>query len=269
MDAAALLTLRPAKRAALRTARQCLTLARGPAGLSLVAALNEPLPRTPRQWAALLLTATLPLLLVAALSRWLLMGWHAVMLGWAPRLGLPLEPGAGDALVWRGLDSGALTGGPLALAVAGLAVLAVFTASLWLPARLRLGRHLLWALCGVQAVAVLLAAWRPELLPPSPTAYLSTLLHAGFYLMFTLPVLLALGLSALKMGWAARLGCIAGVLAYFALMLPHKMLLLALLLQALPMVWAPLLFVLLGVVADLLVFLALFALLSASRPLAR
>lgn len=269
MDAAAFLTLRPAKRAALRTARQRLTLARGPVGLSLMAALTEPLPRTPRQWAALLLTAALPLLLVAALSRWLLVGWHAVMLGWAPRLGLPLEPGTGGSLLWRALDAGALTGGPLALAVAGLAALAVFTASLWLPAGHRLWRHGLWALCAVQAVAVLLAAWRPELLPPSPTDYLSTLLHAGFYLMFTLPVLLALGLSALKMGWVARLGCIAGVLAYFALMLPHKMLLLALLLQSLPMVWAPLLFVLLGVVADLLVFLALFALLSVSRPVAR
>ncbi|MDP2262894.1 MAG: hypothetical protein Q8K24_07035 [Hydrogenophaga sp.] len=269
MDAAAFLTLRPAKRAALRTARQRLTLARGPVGLSLGAALTEPLPRTPRQWGALLLLAALPLLLVVALSHWLLMGWHAVLLGWAPRLGLPLERGASDALVWRALDAGALPGGPLVLAVAALAVLAVFTASLWLPARHQLGRRLLWALCAVQAVAVLLAVGRPDLLPQSPTAYLSTLLHAGFYLMLTLPVLLALGLSALKMGWAARLGFMAAVLAYFALMLPHKMLLLALLFQWLPMVWAPLLFVLLGVVADLLVFLALFAVLSVSRPVAR
>lgn len=267
MDATALLTLRPAKRAALRTARQRLKQARGPVFLALGAALTDPLPRTPRQWGTQLLTAALPLLVVALLARWLLAGWHAVVLGWAPRLGLPLE-GHGDALAWHSLEAGTGVGGPLALAVAALVALAVFTASLWMPAHLRRWRHLLWALCAVQAVAVLLAAWRPDVLPQSPAAYLSTLLHAGLALMLSLPVLLALGLSALKMGRATQLGCIAAVLVYFALMLPHKMLLLALLLQSLPMVWAPLLFVLMGVVADLLVFIGLLATLSVSRPVA-
>lgn len=266
MDAATLLTLRPAKRAALRTASERLTQARGPVFVVLGAALTEPLPRTLRQWATLLLTAALPLLVVALLSRWLLSGWHDVLLAWAPRLGLPLESGRNGSLAWPALETGA--GGPLALAVAALVALAAFTASLWMSARQRRWRHLLWALCAVQAVAVGLATWHPDALPQAPTAYLSTLLHAGLYLLLGLPVLLALGLSALKMHWAAQLGCIAGVLVYFALLLPHKVLLLALLLQSLPLVWAPLLFVLMGVVADLLVFVGLLAALSVSRTAA-
>lgn len=267
MDAATLLSLRPAKRAALRTARQRLTQARGPVFLAQCAALTEPLPRTLRQWAVPLSTAAVPLLLVAVLSHGLLMGWHAVLFMWAPSLGLPLERGSGDALVWRSLDVGPVVGGPLALAVAALVALAVFTASLWMPPRQRRWRHGLWALCALQAVAVGLAAWRPDLLPASPTAYLSTLLHAGLFGMLSLPVLLALGLSGLTMRWPTRLACIVAVLVYVAFLMPHKVLLLALLLQWLPLVWAPLLLVWMGVVVDLLVFVGLFAALSVRADL--
>jgi hypothetical protein len=267
MDAAAHLSLRPAKRAALRSARQRLSMARSPVGLALGAALPEPLTRSPRQWAALLLLAALPLLAVLALARGLIAAWQDVVLWWAPRLGLPLERGSGaEALVWRPAPSAAQAIEPAALAWTALAVLVVFTASLWIGPRQRGWRHLLWGLCAVQLGVLLLAAGWPAALPVSPTAYLATLLHAGLFLMLALPLLLAFSLSGQGLHWAKQLACMAGVLVYFALLLPHKLLLLALLLQPLPMLWAPLLFLLVGALADLLLLVALLAGLSLLRP---
>lgn len=268
MDAAALLIPRPAKRAALRTARHRLQLARDPIGLALGAALTEPLGHTPRQWVRLLLVAAVPVALLLAASRWLLAFWHEVLLWWAPRLGLPLQQGSAEPLVWRGLEGVPGLGGPLALAGMGVLALAVFTASLWLGPRQRTLRHVLWALGVVVGGAAALATWAPEALPQSAAVYLSAMLHAGLVFMLALPVLLAAGFSGVAMRPGPRLACMAAMLCYFALMLPHKMLLLALLLQLLPLAWGPLLFGVLGIGADLLVALALFAWLSSAYPLA-
>lgn len=266
MNADALLTPRPAKRAALRSAYQRLAIARGPVGLALGAALTEPLVRTPRQWAEMLLLAAVPLAALLALSRWLLLGWHEVLLWWAPSLGLPLQRGSADPLTWHLLEGAPGLGGPLALAGMALLALTVLTASLWLRPHQHTLRRGLWALGALQAGVVVLATVAPAALAQSPAAYLSALLYGGLCLMLALPVLLAVGLSGLNMGRAQRVGWMGALLAYFSLVLPHKMLLLALVLNAMPLVWGPLLFVLLGPVADLLLLLACLACLSARYP---
>lgn len=266
MNAEALLTPRPAKRAALRSAHQRLVLARGPVGLVLGAVLTEPLGHTPRQWAQLLLLAAVPLAVLLAFSRWLLLGWHEVLLWWAPRLGLPLQRGSADPLTWRLLENAPGLGGPLAMASAAVLALAVFTATLWLGSHQRTLRRVLWGLSGLVVGAVVLVLWAPATLAQSPAAYLSASLSTGLCLMLALPLLLAAGLSGLAMPRWAQFGCMAGVLGYFAVLLPHKMLLLVLLLNAVPLLWGPLLWVLLGPAADLLLFVALLAWVSSSFP---
>ena len=84
--------------------------------------------------------------------------------------------------------------------------------------------------------------------------------------MWVIPPMLALGWGLLRVPIWQKILAPCGVLAYFALMLPHKLLLQAWLLEQLSILFMPVLFLCFGSLLDLWIFVALYAWLASRVP---
>lgn len=195
--------------------------------------------------------------------------WDQLILAWAGELGVPLASatGAGGRLQWQMLvGSESLAPTPLTAVITAAVVIAVFAATWWMSDRATPVKYLLRTLCVVQASALLYFMLVPSQFPYTVSGHLDAMLNAGYYLMLTLPVLLALGYSVLHLPWWQKLAAPVLMLAYFAVMLPHKALLHVLLLQHFSVLFMPLLYLCFGVVFDLMIFVALYSWLVSTLP---
>jgi hypothetical protein len=180
-------------------------------------------------------------------------GWQALIGGWSARLGVA----AGASSLVPGPVTGVLT---------AAAVMGAFAATYWMPDRMTPLKYLVRVVCVVQATALLFFMAVPSRFPYTVDGHLQAMLASGYYLMLTLPVLLALGHSVLRVPLAEKLLAPALLLLYFALMVPHKALLHVLVLQNFSVLFMPLLYLCFGLVFDLMVFVALYSWLVSRVP---
>ena len=199
----------------------------------------------------------------ASLALWtlqpqLLQFWHAVVNLWSQPLGLamalkPLTQEAPPPSVTLLLTTSALVA--LLYAVAGQ----------W-HERYQPLRVVVRALCLVQGSACLFFALVPARFPYGVHQHLTGLLQMGADFLMTVPLMLALGWGVLHLPWRLKLLGPLLVLAYFALWLPHQVLLHAWVLQHGSVLFMPVLLLCLGPLLNGWIFVALYAWLASLTP---
>lgn len=199
--------------------------------------------------------------------------WRSYMLNWARWLQLPLQPadissrqdlmglswvpGAGD------LGLSTTTGAALAAVVIVVAWgLSIRLRGRWLP-----GQYLVRVLCVVQALALLYFWFAPIPFPHQLLSHGVDLLDAGYVLMLSIPVLMALGYYPLQVSWQAKVVHTLLILLFFGVMLPQQALVHMLILKHLSVVFMPVLYLCFGAVFDMMVFVALYAWAASTAPL--
>ncbi len=218
------------------------------------------------QW---LLLSAAPVLLLWALQERLMAFWQWVISVWSGVLGLTLSTrltARGDALVWIATGDGSFAPSLTQTAVTALLVTAVWWASTRWSDRFHPLKIGLRALCLIQWSACLFFWWVPASFPYTISSHASALMDMGLGSMYAVGPMLALGWGILHMPMQHKILAPVGVLAYFALMLPHKALLHVWLLEHLSILFMPLLFLCLGALLDLWIFIALYAWLASTTP---
>lgn len=266
MNPASQLIVGPAQRAAIEEATARLASAARSGG---TAPESASLRMTLRGAIELLLMAVLPGAALLAVRPQLMDAWQSVMLWWSQRLGLPLElvrTGDNSSLEWLVSYTGSLVPTPLTGVLTAAAVIGAFASTWWMSDRQVPLKYLVRTLCVVQASALLFFMFTPDRFPYTMTGHLSAMLNAGFYLMLAMPLLLALGWGVLRVPLHQKLLYPVLMLAYFAVMLPHKALLHAVVVQHFSALFMPMLYLCFGAVLDLMVFVALYAWLASTAP---
>jgi hypothetical protein len=219
-----------------------------------------------------LLTAGPVLALLWAGRPLLLSLWQQAVTVWAAALELPLRlqtvtgGSGGLRLVGQALDDGTVLPSLWGLGASALACGLLWLGSARLPDAWLPLRVLLRAMVLVQAVALLFVAQSPAQFPYTLVGHLSTLLNLGYGFLLVVPVLLALGWGVLALPLWQRLVVPLALVAYLALLLPHKALLQVWLLAHSSVLYMPVLFVALGPLFDLMVLVALYGALLSLRP---
>lgn len=223
----------------------------------------------------LLQVVALPLLLTAAVyagKPWLFAFWRQCLGLWAGLLNLPLHitPPAerGDALgvqwmvanEWVNLPSDGMLFSVAALTLLGW-VLSYSLQGKALPLQ-----YLLRIVCGVQALALLFFWWVPAQFPYTVQRHLLDLANIGYLTLLATPVMLAMGYYMLRVPLAHKLLCTALILAYFAVFVPHQLVLHAFLLHHFSLLLMPLLYIVFGALFNMLVFVALYAWFASLAP---
>lgn len=216
-----------------------------------------------------LVLSALPLGLLAWLKPWLMAAWQGIFTVWSLLLDLSVSPrlnAQDSAIEWTALADSAFapSNTTLAWSLSGIAVLWLLSA--FFSDRFRPLRTTLRALCLIHLSACLFFIWRPASFPYSISKHLQALMDMGYGFMWVIPPLLALGWGLLKMPLYQKLLAPCLVMAYFALMLPHKLILQAWLLEHLSILFMPVLFLCFGSLLDLWIFVALYAWLASLVP---
>ena len=218
------------------------------------------------QW---LLLSAAPVLLLWAVQERLMAFWQWVVSAWSGVLGLSLSTrlsAQGDSLLWTATGDGSFAPSLTQLAATALMVAAVWWGSARLSDRFHPLKISLRALCLIQWSACLFFWMAPASFPYTISSHASALMGMGLGFMFAIGPMLALGWGILKMPLLHKTLAPVAVLAYFALMLPHKALLHVWLLEHLSILFMPLLFLCLGALLDLWIFVALYAWLASHAP---
>ncbi len=261
------LHLSAAQQKALATARARLQEARS---LLPGSGMHRSLLRTGCSLGSVLgivLMAALPCAALWALRMPLMDAWHALLLWWAERLALPLKwatVNGSPGLLWASEE--AQLPSDVTLALTAIVVLLAWVASARFRDRIMPLKYLVRVLCAVQASALLFFALLPGRFAYTVSGFLQATLDAGFVLMLVLPILLALGWGVLRLPAYQKVLYPVLLLAYFAVMVPHKALLHLLVLQQFSVLFMPLLYLCLGAVLDLMIFVALYAWLASLAP---
>jgi hypothetical protein len=218
------------------------------------------------EWALL---SCLPLLITLALKTTLMRWWTDVVTGWSALMELPMAAfamGARDSRMWATpLDGTFLPSGQaLAWTCLGLVGLWVFTHLL--SDRLHPVKVIIRGLCLIQASACIFFMVSPARFPYTLTQHVQSLLEMGYGLMLATGPMLALGWGILTPSPLPKIIAPLGVLAYFTLMLPHKVLLHVWLLTHASVLFMPVLFLSFGLLFDLWIFIALYAWLVSRIP---
>lgn len=226
--------------------------------------IHRAIRRAPRDTSALL-QSLIWVVVFTALLLWgkaaLMHWWQAVILYWSRYLGIPLRAGSDASALLRWTPAAGTSSMPtrgIALATS-VAVVALVVATRWMSDAMTPVKYLIRTLCFVQTTAIVAFTFAPALFTYTIPGHLQAIMHAGYGVMLAVPALLALGYGILPVRAAVRFIHTAGVLGYFALMVPHMVVLHALVLQHMSILFMPLLYLCFGIVFDVMVFVALYS----------
>jgi len=226
----------------------------------------------PIHWQVLLegfMFSSLPVGLTWALKPSLMHFWQAVMSFWAAHLGgswAQLALRLDSAAPWVDPGDGTSMPSNESLLWTWLGLLVLWGVTLLLNDRLHPLRVFVRALCLIQASACLFFMLTPASFPYTLSRHSQALLDMGYGLMLATGPMLALGWGIFVRSVATRLMIPLAVLAYFALMLPHKVLLHAWILDKGSALFMPVLFLCFGSWLDLWIFIALYGGLASVLP---
>lgn len=198
--------------------------------------------------------------------------WRGGALYWAAQLALPLQagaPGTQEAalgLSWLAAgDRLDMPGQAVWLGTAGLTVAALLASSTLRGGRLPL-RYLMRILCFIQILSLVFFWCWPSQFPYSVADHLDDMAHVGFTLMLVTPIMLALGYYLLNVHAAIKILHTVLILLYFALAIPHQIVLHALILHHFSVLYMPILYICFGAVFDVLIFVALYSWAASTLP---
>lgn len=232
-------------------------------------ATAAPLPRPQHLGLRWLLLSAAPVLLLWILKAHLMAFWQWVVSAWSGVLGLSLSTrlsAQGDTLFWTATGDGSFAPSLTQIAATAVLAAAVWLGSSRLSDRFHPLKISLRALCLIQWSACLFFWLAPASFPYTISSHASALMGMGFGFMLAIGPMLALGWGILRMPLLHKILAPLAVLAYFALMLPHKTLLHVWLLEHLSILLMPLLFLCFGALLDLWIFVALYAWLASNTP---
>ena len=199
--------------------------------------------------------------------------WREAILALAAPLELPLAASTRDAgwgevrLAWMYLATSTLLPTVRELWLHALGTAAIFGATFLLPtARLPL-KYFVRILCVVHASAILFFAWAPAPFPYGVEDHVLALTSSGYFLLLSIPLMLALGYYVLRVPLAVKLTHTALILAYFVAWVPLQAALHACLLQHVGALLMPLLFFCFGALLNVLLFIALYAWAASRTPI--
>lgn len=217
----------------------------------------------------MLLVVAIPVAMLTIAKPQLMLFWQTVIGWWAERLNMPLALANHhpvDSATWLVWNGGGLWPTNTVSMVTGIIVLIAFAGTFWMPDRWLPFKYVVRILCTVQASASVFFLLLPKQFPYDITSHLSSMLNAGYVLMVTLPVLLALGWGVLRLPLHQKLLFPVLIEIYFAVMLPHKALLQAVFVQHFSLLIMPMLYLCFGAVFDLMLFVALYSWLASRAP---
>jgi hypothetical protein len=225
-----------------------------------------------RGWQLLLewtLLSSVPLLVTLALKAQLMGWWSHVITLWSTRLELPVAAfavGTGDSRMWAMQADGTFMPSSQTLTWTWLGLTGLWAITHFFSDRFHPLKVIIRGLCLIQATACVFFMVSPAHFPYTVTQHMHALLDMGYGLMLASGPLLALGWGILTPSRIPKIIAPLGVLAYFAWMLPHKVLLHAWLLTHGSALFMPVLFLSFGMLFDLWVFIALYAWLASRIP---
>ncbi len=213
-------------------------------------------------------TILLPLVLCGLLF-WakplLLDFWRDCILFWSGGLNLPFTIASqlNDAGFYTERLSNGLSAAPLpgttVMAVTAVVTLMGLALSLRLDhAKLPL-KYPLRIVCVIQAVTLAYFWLSPADFPYSIARHSEELMTIGYVVMLATPLMLAVGYYILKQSLGIKLFHTALILLFFAVMVPHQVLVQAFLMQHLSVLFMPVLYICFGAVFDALIFVALYS----------
>lgn len=218
------------------------------------------------QW---VLLTSVPLALTILIKPQLMGFWRSIIALWSSVLGMPwIETAiAGNAVLATVPQSdGSFMPSSLTLNLTWLGLASLWGVSHFFQDRFYPLKVMLRGLCLIQASACIFFMLAPADFPYTVTRHMNTLLDMGYSLMLAAGPMLALGWGILKHPLAPKIIAPLGVLAYFAIMLPHKVLLHAWLLEKGSVLFMPALFLCFGALLDVWLFIALYAWLASRIP---
>jgi hypothetical protein len=202
---------------------------------------------------------------VAALLVWaqapLLQIWTEWILEWSKVLHIPLRasPESGGVFDWSAADDDSPLPNRATFVGTGIGVVLAYASTHLMGDPLTPVKYLVRILCAVQVSALLFFYFVPSMFPYSIGGHLTSMLNSGYAIMVAVTVLMVLAYGALRVPPAWQFAHISFVAGYFALMVPHHVLVHALLLQHFSVLVMPLLYLCFGTVFHVLVFVALFS----------
>lgn len=215
------------------------------------------------------LLSSIPLLVTLGLKGPLMRWWSDLTMLWSVRLGLPMRHvaiGASDGDIWATPSDGTVMPSSQTLAWTWLGLISLWAITHFFTDRFHPLKVTTRALCLVQATACVFFMFSPARFPYTVTQHMHALLDMGYGLMLASGPMLALGWGLLMPSFMPKIVAPLGVLAYFAVMLPHKVLLHAWLLTHGSALFMPVLFLSFGMLFDLWIFIALYAWLASLIP---
>ena len=191
--------------------------------------------------------------------------WRTCILFWSGGLNLPfsLSNQINDAGQYTlRLSSGPLgalmPGATTLIITAGVTLLAFVMSTRMDNAKLPL-KYPLRIVCVIQAVTLMYFWLAPSTFPYSIARHSEELMTIGYVVMLTTPLMLAVGYYLLNQSLWVKLFHTALILLFFAVMVPHQVLVQALIMQHLSLLYMPVLYICFGAVFDALMFVALYS----------
>lgn len=191
--------------------------------------------------------------------------WRTCILFWSSGLNLPfsLSNQINDAGQYTlRLSSGPLgalmPGATTLIITAGVTLLAFVLSMRMDNAKLPL-KYPLRIVCVIQAVTLMYFWLAPSTFPYSIARHSEELMTIGYVVMLTTPLMLSVGYYLLNQSLGVKLFHTALILLFFAVMVPHQVLVQALIMQHLSLLYMPVLYICFGAVFDALMFVALYS----------
>ena len=211
------------------------------------------------QAASALLSAAAAVALLHQLRPAIDSAWRELLLFWDVPLQLHVALDATGAI-----DAGAAAGrlqaaGLTEIIVAGIATLLAWAGTLFLRDPMTPVIYVVRILCGVQFTAALFFLFAGDRFPYTLASHLDALLASGRATMLAATILLPLTEGLLGVALHVRVAHLLLVLAYFAVLIPHELLMHAWLLEHGSIVLMPLLYLAFGTLLHVLLLVALLS----------
>lgn len=200
--------------------------------------------------------------------------WRHWIIFWSGQLALPFslssqinEAGSPSSLLWRQTGPGGQIPDLTNFAITTAATLLVFGLSFQMKNKTTPLKYLVQIMCGVQICTLIFYQLNPARFTDSIARHSEELMVMGYVVMLATPVMLAIGYYILNQSLLSKLFYTVVILLFFAVMVPHQVLMHALILKNVSVLVMPLLYICFGAVFDAIVFIALYSWVASKSPL--
>lgn len=254
------------------------------AGLNALALARQQLPQvlqhrsmrrqviTPWLWAQVVVLPLVFFMGVWISKPYLFSFWQKSMLLWARLLGLPLgaetTPDVANALGLRWSSVNQLLDMPsdaMLSSVAVVTLLMYLTSYRMVQSAVPL-KYLTRIVCCILGVTLLYFWLLPTSFPYTVNSHIQDIANTGYVTMLAIPVMLAMGYYVLNVTLVRKVFFTVLMLGYFAVFVPHQVLVHMVVLQNFSALFMPLLYIAFGALFNILVFVALYAWMASLAP---